>query len=126
MSVPSRTASEDDSRSSSVASRRCGNAISGRVKLRKVGAAELEDLGAEPELAAVDADVAEVDEGEQEAACGGAGEPGRAGHVAERQGRIVGIEGTDHGQAPLQRLHEIRLPIGQPHLGGLASGARAP
>ena len=85
----------------------------GEPQARQVGAAELEDLGAEPELAAVDADVAEVDEGEQEAAGGGAGEAGRAGHVAERQRRVVGVEGADHGQTPLQRLHEIRLPIGQ-------------
>jgi len=35
------------------------------------------------EAAAVDADVAEVDEGEQEAARGGAGEPGGARDVAQ-------------------------------------------
>ena len=85
----------------------------GDPQARQIRTAELEDLGAEAELAAVDADVAEVDEGEQEAAGGGAGQAGGAGHVAERERRVVGVEGPDHGQPSLQRLHEIRLPIGQ-------------
>ena len=120
MSVPSRTASEE----------RLAELVGRVPQMRQrdlrqgeageIGAAELEHLGAEAELAAVDADVAEVDEGEQEAAGGGAGEAGGAGHVAERQRRVVGVEGADHGQPALQRLHEIRLPIGR----SAAAGAR--
>ena len=87
----------------------------------EVRAAELEYLGAEPELAAVDADVAEVDEREEEAAGGGAREAGRAGHAAERRRRVVGVEGADHGQPTLQRLHEVRLVIG--HTTGSAAAA---
>ena len=95
------------------------------------GSAELEDLGAETELAALDTDVAEVDEGEQEPAGCCASEPGRTCHVTQGQGGMIGVERANHRQPTLQRLHEIRLTIdetclrnGHPAAPGLAASSR--
>ena len=82
----------------------------GQAQAREVRVAEVEHARREREQAAVGADVAEVGEREQEAAGGGAREPGAAGDVGERQLRVLGAEGPDDRQAALQRLDEVLAP----------------
>jgi hypothetical protein len=79
----------------------------GQAQAREVRVAEVEHARSEREQAAVGADVAEVDEREQETAGGSARKPGAAGDVGERQFRVVGAEGPDDRQPAFQRLDEV-------------------
>lgn len=64
---------------------------------REGGVAELQDARGEPEEAPVGLDVAEVGQGQQQPAGGGAGQLAGAGHLAERTGGMLGVEGADDG-----------------------------
>jgi hypothetical protein len=70
---------------------------------------EVEDLGGELEPLAVGVGEAERDERVQQPPGGGAGEPGRLGHVGHGHQCVLGVERPQHGQAALERLHELAV-----------------
>ncbi|GCB44278.1 hypothetical protein SNL152K_1567 [Streptomyces sp. NL15-2K] len=74
----------------------------------QVGVAELQHARGEAEEPAVGLHVAEVGEGEQEAASGRPGQVAGAGDLAQRQRRVVGVEGADDGEAALEGPDEVR------------------
>ena len=80
----------------------------GQLQRGDIGVAEVQHAGRELEVAAVRAHVAERLEGEEQPARRGPGQAGRAGHLGQRHGRLVGREGPQHSEAALQRLHELR------------------
>ena len=80
---------------------------------RQIGTAQLEEARTEAKEATFDSDVAEIDEGEQEAPRGTPRKSGRAGDLAERQRAVRLVEGLNHRQPALQRLDEVGLPVGE-------------
>jgi hypothetical protein len=74
----------------------------GQGEAGQVRVTELEDLRPEREPAAVAAHVAELDQRAEEAAGGGAAQPGACGHLAQGKFRVLRVEGADHGQAAFE------------------------
>jgi hypothetical protein len=74
----------------------------GQGQAGQVRVAEFEDLRPQREPAAVAAHVSELDQGAQEPAGRGPAQAGARGYLAERQLRMLGVEGTDHRQAALE------------------------
>ncbi len=68
----------------------------------QVGVAKLQHPRPERELPAVTAHVAEPDQGQQEPAGGGPGQPGGLGYLAEAEVLPVRPEGADDGQPAVQ------------------------
>ena len=71
--------------------------------------AELQHSRRQRKATILDPHVAELDEREQKAPRRGTCEARGARDLAQRQRRVVCIEGADHRQATLERLDEIRL-----------------
>ena len=78
----------------------------GQAKRGQIGVAKLEQLRTQREKPPVATHVAELDEGVEETPGRGAIEAGHAGDFAERQARIVRVEGAQHGKPAFEALHE--------------------
>src|SRR4029453_5633797 len=59
------------------------------------------------------ATITELGQGEEEPAGRGPARPGGDCYLAQRQLRVLGIEGLDHCQPTLQRLDEVEAAVGQ-------------
>ena len=79
----------------------------GQREAREVRVAEVEHTRAEGEAPVREMHVAELDEREQEAPRRRTREPGGTRHVAERELAVLGVEGTNHRQPPLEGRHEV-------------------
>ena len=79
----------------------------GEAEAREVRIAEVEHPRPEGEAPVSEVHIAELDQGEQEAARGRACEAGGARHVAERELAVLGVESADYRQAPFEGLDEI-------------------
>ena len=84
----------------------------GEAKAGEEAVAELQDAGRQPERAAVGLDVAELDQRDQEAPRGRAGQPGGDRQLGDRLDRRVRAERADDVQPALQRLDELARPSG--------------
>src|SRR5258706_64183 len=73
------------------------------------GGGALAPPGPKRELAAVAADITELDQGQQEAAGSGPGQSCCPGHLAQAQPLPVGPERPDHREAAVQRLDEVAV-----------------
>src|SRR5579884_1696807 len=78
-----------------------------KAQARQVGEPQLEHARAQREAAAVVADVLELLERDQEPSRRCPRQPRLARHLAQRQRPVSRVEGADHRQPPLERLHEV-------------------
>ena len=78
----------------------------GQPQRRKIGVAKLQQFWPEREISAIYPHVAEVDERVEKAPGGCSIKAGQLGHLAQRQRWMIGVEGHDHRETPLEALHE--------------------
>ncbi len=71
----------------------------------QVGEAEIEDLGREPELAAIGLHIAQPHQREQDTPRAGPREAAGLGDLGQRLGGVAGVERADHGQPACEGLH---------------------
>jgi hypothetical protein len=86
-----------------------------QVPGQHVGHAELEHPGGQLEAALDGAHVAELLQGEQDAARGGPGEAGGTGHGGQGHDRLARLEGAYHAETAGERLDEIRAGVAAWH-----------
>ena len=79
----------------------------GQLKRADIGVPQVEHHRGEFEVLAVGGGIAERHEGEQKPAGRCPGEVGEAGYIAEGEAGVIAVEGTQHGEAAVERLHEI-------------------
>ena len=75
----------------------------------EVRGAELQHPRPQQKVAPVAGDIAEFLERQQAAACGGSGDSGAAGNVAESQGRMIAGECPDDRQPLGQAAHRLAM-----------------